>query len=132
MAELARIVPSWLRQRCSSSRVRSSNDSVSVTARQQAAAKVPVQSFMPASASPGTASPVYRNPSVGGYGRYSIGSRVSEIELMHQRSSVGVSYPSPVKMWPRWLPQAAQRASVRIIPCDRSSISVTASSAVGW
>ena len=32
---------------------------------------------------------------------------------MHQRSSVGVGYPSPVKTWPRWESHAAQRVRER-------------------
>ena len=62
----------------------------------------------------------------------SAGSRVSDTELMHQRWSVGTSYPSPSNTWPRCESQRAQRTSVRFIPSVRSSISVTASSLVGW
>ena len=51
---------------------------------------------------------------------------------MHHRSSVGVWYPSPVNTCPRCESHRAHRASTRIIPCDLSSISVTASDDVGW
>ena len=61
----------------------------------------------------------------------SAGSSVSETELMHHRSSVGVSYPSPVNTCPRWESHRAHRASTRSIPWDRSSTSVTASPSDG-
>src|SRR5918997_4667559 len=45
---------------------------------------------------------------------------------MHHRRPPASRGPSS-KTWPRWEPQRAQRASVRIIPCERSSTSSTAS-----
>ncbi len=55
----------------------------------------------------------------------------SEMLLMQYRWSVGVGYPSPSKTCPRCEPQRAQRTSVRTIPCERSSISSTASLSFG-
>jgi hypothetical protein len=53
------------------------------------------------------------------------------IELMQYLWSVGVSYPSPSKTWPRCEPQLAHRTSVRTLPKERSSMYWTRSSASG-
>src|SRR5690606_30385467 len=50
-------------------------------------------------------------------------------ELMQYRSPVGGGPAG--KTWPRWLSHRAHRTSVRIIPNDRSSCSVIASSEIG-
>jgi len=39
---------------------------------------------------------------------------------------LGVEYPSPLKTWPKWPPQAVQVISILVIPKVRSSCLVTA------
>lgn len=54
---------------------------------------------------------------------FGVNCRLSE--LIQYRWSVGVPRPSPLNTWPKWLPQVAQVTSVRLMPCESSSVSTT-------